>query len=229
MAIMIKKAISFLDWQLLKHDESIFPDCNYSIWVVSTHVSCLKQSNLHCYHYKCFGYVYIPRYYTLKNLRNGGTCKYILCNCIFLIFSKHKKMKCMVNMIPMQMKLFKLSYVLHFCYYPDSTVHGANLGPTWVLSAPDGPHVGPMNLAIRVVIQYCSLIFVDLIWWPHFHHWQSFPHLSSPKGGFTICDKHPKSVLMKFLFSLVCLHGDASIVWLVLEIRWWCHINDMEP
>ena len=22
------------------------------------------------------------------------------------------------------------------------------MGPTWVLSAPDGPHVGPMNLAI---------------------------------------------------------------------------------
>ena len=27
---------------------------------------------------------------------------------------------------------------------PDSKVHGANLGPTWVLAAPDGPHVGPM-------------------------------------------------------------------------------------
>ena len=26
------------------------------------------------------------------------------------------------------------------------------MGPTWVLSAPDGPHVGPMNLAIRAVI-----------------------------------------------------------------------------
>ena len=26
---------------------------------------------------------------------------------------------------------------------------GANMGPTWVLLAPDGPHVGPMNLAIR--------------------------------------------------------------------------------
>ena len=25
------------------------------------------------------------------------------------------------------------------------------MGPTWVLSAPDGPHVGPINLAIRVV------------------------------------------------------------------------------
>ena len=26
------------------------------------------------------------------------------------------------------------------------TVHGANMGPTWVLSAPDGPHVGPLTL-----------------------------------------------------------------------------------
>ena len=26
---------------------------------------------------------------------------------------------------------------------PDSNVHGANMGPTWVLSAPDGPHFGP--------------------------------------------------------------------------------------
>ena len=31
---------------------------------------------------------------------------------------------------------------------PDSTVHGANMGPTWVLSASDGLHVGPMNLLI---------------------------------------------------------------------------------
>ena len=32
---------------------------------------------------------------------------------------------------------------------PDNKVHGANMGPTWFLSAPRGPHVGPMNLAIR--------------------------------------------------------------------------------
>ena len=25
-------------------------------------------------------------------------------------------------------------------HIPDSKVHGANMGPTWVLSAPDGPH-----------------------------------------------------------------------------------------
>ena len=34
---------------------------------------------------------------------------------------------------------------------PDSKVHVANMEPTWVLAAPGGPHVGPMNLAIRGV------------------------------------------------------------------------------
>ena len=35
---------------------------------------------------------------------------------------------------------------------PDIKTHGVNMGPTWVLSAPDGPHVVPMNLAIRAVM-----------------------------------------------------------------------------
>ena len=34
---------------------------------------------------------------------------------------------------------------------PDSKVRGANMGPTRVLSAPGGPHVGLINLAIRDV------------------------------------------------------------------------------
>ena len=34
-------------------------------------------------------------------------------------------------------------------YIPDNKVHGANMGPTWVLSAPGGHHVGPMDLAIH--------------------------------------------------------------------------------
>ena len=37
--------------------------------------------------------------------------------------------------------------------YAESKVHWANMGPTRVLSAPDGPHIGPMNLAIRVPSQ----------------------------------------------------------------------------
>ena len=44
--------------------------------------------------------------------------------------------------------------VITFLKYPGSKVHGANMEPTWVLSAPDGPHVGPMNLAIRVLMYY---------------------------------------------------------------------------
>ena len=36
--------------------------------------------------------------------------------------------------------------------FRDSKIHGTNMGPTWVLSAPDGPDVGHMNLAIRVTI-----------------------------------------------------------------------------
>ena len=42
---------------------------------------------------------------------------------------------------------------------PDSKVHGANMGPTWGLSAPDGPHVGPMNHAIRE----CHLISILIL------------------------------------------------------------------
>ena len=44
----------------------------------------------------------------------------------------------------------------HLATSPDSKVHGANMGPTWVLSAPDGPHVGPMNLAVRVSLPQVS-------------------------------------------------------------------------
>ena len=42
----------------------------------------------------------------------------------------------------------------HMCYVYinlkqiQSSSHGANIGPTGVMSAPDGPHVGPMNFAI---------------------------------------------------------------------------------
>ena len=53
--------------------------------------------------------------------------------------------------IAIQRVLFKVygSIAAQSDYIPDSKDHGANMGPTWVLSAPDGPHLGPMNLAIR--------------------------------------------------------------------------------
>ena len=53
-----------------------------------------------------------------------------------------------ISINPCQMYISLGSKCYYFAY-PDSKVHGANMGPTWVLSAPDGPHVGPMNVVIR--------------------------------------------------------------------------------
>ena len=46
------------------------------------------------------------------------------------------------------------------------------MGPTWVLSAPDGPHVGPMNFAIREACHngYC-------------HHDMNMAHFPSAVTG----------------------------------------------
>ena len=41
------------------------------------------------------------------------------------------------------------------------------MGPTWVMSAPDGPHVGPMNLAIRGHFQ---IFLNENVWF----HWNLF-------------------------------------------------------
>ena len=49
-----------------------------------------------------------------------------------------------------------------FILYPDSKVHGAYMGPTWGRQDPGGPHVGHMNLAIRVY--YTRFIIIDIIY-----------------------------------------------------------------
>ena len=36
--------------------------------------------------------------------------------------------------------------------YPDSRVHGANMGPNWGRQDPGGPHVGPVNFIIWEVL-----------------------------------------------------------------------------
>ena len=48
-------------------------------------------------------------------------------------------------------------------HYPDSKVHVANMGPTWILPAPDGPHDGPMNFAIRVDTCRPMATFLDVM------------------------------------------------------------------
>ena len=44
-------------------------------------------------------------------------------------------------------QLFSTNFLIH---YPDSKVHGANMGPIWGQQDPGGPHVGPVNFPIPV-------------------------------------------------------------------------------
>ena len=41
---------------------------------------------------------------------------------------------------------------------PNSKVHGANMGLTWGLSVPDGPHVGQMNLVSGIVSRQMAVL-----------------------------------------------------------------------
>ena len=48
-------------------------------------------------------------------------------------------------------------YRAYWYDYPDSKVHGANMGPIWGRQDPGGPNVGPMNFAIWVGIQLSTV------------------------------------------------------------------------
>ena len=53
-----------------------------------------------------------------------------------------------------------------FNFNPDSKVHGANMGPSWDLLAPDGPHVIPMNLDIWEPFQRLDVVYFYIKWTP---------------------------------------------------------------
>ena len=58
-------------------------------------------------------------------------------------------------------KLVSLVTIIGTYNYPDSKIHGANMGPTWVLSTTGGSQVGLLNLAIWVAVlgweEYCLI------------------------------------------------------------------------
>ena len=67
------------------------------------------------------------------------------------------------------------TWPLHF---PDSKVHGANMGPIWGREDPGGPHVGPMNFAIWVVTP-SFLCILKILQRQSFTFYYSITHLSS--------------------------------------------------
>ena len=95
---------------------------------------------------------------------------------------------------------------------PDSKVHGANMGPTWVLVAPDGPHVGPMKLAIRedVILTTfnaaCDGKFINMTTFPlqcyfdnHQHHYDILIII----GGVKLGCLHYSDVIMGSIASQI--------------------------
>ena len=58
-----------------------------------------------------------------------------------------------------------------FATFPDSKVHGANMGPIWGQQDPGGPHVGPMNFVVWVVLHMLyhkiSPLFCIALMWLH--------------------------------------------------------------
>ena len=100
---------------------------------------------------------------------------------------------------------------------PDNKVHGANVGPTWVLSAPDGPHVGPMNLAIRDYM--CSTspetfraICRAWLWWgndPFYPYPEGLLHRRVRPPSH--CSSHGE-VSLKIIGKYITFRQDSEIV-----------------
>ena len=57
-----------------------------------------------------------------------------------------------------------LLLMIPFSIYPESKVHGANTGPNWDLSAPEGPHVGPWNLLSGYLTICCKQWLTPFVW-----------------------------------------------------------------
>ena len=110
------------------------------------------------------------------------------------------------------------------CSVPDNKVHGANMWPTRVLSAPDGPHVGPMSLVSGVISLWLSsytewalamisriLIVQDghedvVLTWTHF--FRITAHLRQRNPGKYVVSQ-PK-VPLKYRYLIVYLRSYTS-------------------
>ena len=114
--------------------------------------------------------------------------------------------------------------------YPYSKVQGANMGPTWVLSAPDGPHVGPMNLAIRVSILdrlkpiiRCTRILC--VGYPSsFSEDDGWVHMSTTWRDHTLsCPLCYRRVVSSFEKNVICYlrgHQNGRARFLINTSRW---------
>ena len=69
--------------------------------------------------------------------------------------------------------------------YPDSKVHGANMGPTWVLSAPCGHHAGPRDIHQIRQIHQCSM---EILMWNMRLPYEIY-HSGIPTDSIDMCNR----------------------------------------
>ena len=72
--------------------------------------------------------------------------------------------------------------------YPDSKIHGAKMGPIWGRQDPGGPHVGLVNLAIWVMLNYIGIVC-------HYPTTTKQKPITQTQDKFSLADaawKHPK-------------------------------------
>ena len=87
--------------------------------------------------------------------------QYIWCACLFVIWRITIR-----RILSITFTVYEISMSEETI--PDNKFCGANMRPTLVLSAPDGPHIGPTNLSIRDGIHYTV---VDHIYQQCFLRW----------------------------------------------------------
>ena len=104
-------------------------------------------------------------------------CKYVCtCACVYQVYCRDKVFRiwaCQFKFVGVSdclsvRSFIRLSvsevwdYILR--NYPDSNVHGANMGPIWGRQDPGGPHIGPMIFAIWVVQVYLRSLGRIAVW-----------------------------------------------------------------
>ena len=129
-----------------------------------------------------------------------------------------------------------------FVPYPDSKVYGANMGPSWDLSASDGPHVGPMNLAIRVGSSYQYTIIAssnvlapsmpqattrtsyDMAQHVYMHHWAINSSPTTQQNGRHFTDDTFFNENVKVSIKIHCIlvfNGPVDNIAALVQIMAW--------
>ena len=92
------------------------------------------------------------------------------------------------------------------------------MGPTWVLSAPDGPHVGPMNLANRAVLVNRWICHRDICSLPVGMLWCICHHMS---GNSSLLAMVQYMLILFTHCGLVTPYGDLDLAsWGEQAITW---------